>query len=85
MTTRGPFEPEFLNTRRIPVFRCPAPVIAGRQIAVEYFEPRYLAMVRDCLIQPHRLIGMIQPRADEEDNLYILSQASAGSAIMANR
>ena len=71
-TTRGPFEPEFSELpRRIPVFPLPsALLLPGGKLPLNIFEPRYLAMVRDCLIQPHRLIGMIQPRADEEDNLY---------------
>ena len=71
-TTRGPFEPEFFELpRRIPVFPLSsALLLPGGKLPLNIFEPRYLAMVRDCLIQPHRLIGMIQPRADEEDNLY---------------
>ena len=71
-TTRGPFEPEFSELpRRIPVFPLhSALLLPGGKLPLNIFEPRYLAMVRDCLIQPHRLIGMIQPRADEEDNLY---------------
>ena len=71
-TTRGPFEPEFSELpRRIPIFPLPsALLLPGGKLPLNIFEPRYLAMVRDCLIQPHRLIGMIQPRADEEDNLY---------------
>ena len=71
-TTRGPYEPEFSELpRRIPVFPLPsALLLPGGKLPLNIFEPRYLAMVRDCLIQPHRLIGMIQPRADEEDNLY---------------
>ena len=71
-TTRGPFEPEFSELpRRIPVFPLPsALLLPGGKLPLNIFEPRYLAMVRDCLIQPHRLIGMIQPREDEEDNLY---------------
>ena len=71
-TTRGPFEPEFSELpRQIPIFPLPsALLLPGGKLPLNIFEPRYLAMVRDCLIQPHRLIGMVQPRADEEDNLY---------------
>ena len=70
--TRGPFEPEFSELpRQIPVFPLPsALLLPGGKLPLNIFEPRYLAMVRDCLARPHRLIGMIQPRADEEDNLY---------------
>ena len=71
-TTRGPFEPEFSELpRQIPIFPLPsALLLPGGKLPLNIFEPRYLAMVRDCLTQPHRLIGMVQPRADEEDNLY---------------
>jgi len=71
-TTRGPFEPEFSELpRQIPIFPLPsALLLPGGKLPLNIFEPRYLAMVRDCLVQPHRLIGMVQPRADEEDNLY---------------
>ena len=71
-TTRGPFEPEFSELpRRIPIFPLPsALLLPGGKLPLNIFESRYLAMVRDCLTQPHRLVGMIQPRADEEDNLY---------------
>ncbi|MBL6606019.1 MAG: LON peptidase substrate-binding domain-containing protein [Alphaproteobacteria bacterium] len=71
-TTRGPFEPEFSELpRQLPIFPLPsALLLPGGKLPLNIFEPRYLAMVRDCLVQPHRLIGMVQPRADEEDNLY---------------
>ena len=71
-TTRGPFEPEFSELpRQIPIFPLPsALLLPGGKLPLNIFEPRYLAMVRDCLVQPHRLIGMVQPRADEEDDLY---------------
>lgn len=32
------------------------------RLPLHIFEPRYLAMVEDCLKTKHRLIGMIQPR-----------------------
>ncbi|NBO20984.1 MAG: ATP-dependent protease [Rhodobacteraceae bacterium] len=32
------------------------------RLPLHIFEPRYLAMIDDCLKTPHRLIGMIQPR-----------------------
>lgn len=33
------------------------------RLPLHIFEPRYLAMINDCLKTDHRMIGMIQPRA----------------------
>jgi Lon protease-like protein len=57
---RGPAElPEI-----IPVFPLPGALLLPRgQMPLNIFEPRYLAMVDDCLRDGHRLIGMIQPDA----------------------
>src|SRR5512141_1167890 len=56
----------------IPVFPLPGALLLPRgQMPLNIFEPRYLAMIDDCLRDGHRLIGMIQPdgsqagRADE--------------------
>ena len=70
--TQNVFNPRFEDLPRvIPIFPLTgALLLPTGKLPLNIFEPRYLAMVRDCLIQPHRLIGMIQPRADEEDNLY---------------
>lgn len=45
------------------------------QMPLNIFEPRYLALVDDCLRDGHRLIGMIQPDArnpgpDDQPSLY---------------
>jgi uncharacterized protein len=55
---RGPVDlPEV-----IPVFPLPGALLLPRgQMPLNIFEPRYLAMVDDCLRDGHRLIGMIQP------------------------
>jgi len=55
---RGPIDlPEI-----IPVFPLPGALLLPRgQMPLNIFEPRYLAMVDDCLRDGHRLIGMIQP------------------------
>ena len=46
----------------IPVFPLPGALLLPRgQLPLNIFEPRYLAMVDDCLRDGHRLIGMIQP------------------------
>jgi len=62
--------------RIIPVFPLPGALLLPRgQMPLNIFEPRYLAMVDDCLRDGHRLIGMIQPDtrnpgADDKPNLY---------------
>ncbi len=46
----------------IPVFPLPGALLLPRgQMPLNIFEPRYLAMIDDCLRDGHRLIGMIQP------------------------
>ena len=47
----------------IPVFPLPGALMLPRaRLPLHIYEPRYLAMVEDCLKTKHRLIGMIQPR-----------------------
>ncbi len=41
-------------------------LLPGGRLPLNIFEPRYRAMVEDCLATPDRLIGMIQP-LDPED------------------
>lgn len=49
--------------RSIPVFPLPGALLLPRgRLPLHIFEPRYLAMVEDCMKTPHRLIGMVQPR-----------------------
>ncbi len=46
----------------IPLFPLPGALLLPRaRLPLHIFEPRYLAMVDDCLKTPERLIGMIQP------------------------
>ncbi|GIT92668.1 ATP-dependent protease [Jannaschia pagri] len=48
----------------IPVFPLPGALLLPRaRLPLHIFEPRYLQMVDDCLKTEHRLIGMVQPRA----------------------
>jgi Lon protease-like protein len=48
----------------VPVFPLPGALMLPRaRLPLHIFEPRYLAMIEDCLKTKHRLIGMIQPRA----------------------
>ena len=47
----------------IPLFPLPGALLLPRaKLPLHIFEPRYLAMLEDCLKTPSRLIGMIQPR-----------------------
>jgi Lon protease-like protein len=47
----------------VPVFPLPGALMLPRtRLPLHIFEPRYLAMIEDCLKTKHRLIGMIQPR-----------------------
>lgn len=48
--------------RALPIFPLTgALVLPGGPLPLNIFEPRYLAMIRDALASPHRLIGMVQP------------------------
>ncbi|SDW86684.1 LON peptidase substrate-binding domain-containing protein [Roseicitreum antarcticum] len=47
----------------IPVFPLTGALLLPRaRLPLHIFEPRYLAMIEDCMKTPHRLIGMIQQR-----------------------
>ena len=49
--------------RTVPVFPLPGALLLPRgRLPLHIFEPRYLAMVDDCLKTRDRLIGMVQPR-----------------------
>ena len=62
--TRRSFEPGFADLpRAMPVFPLTgALLVPGGRMPLNIFEPRYLAMTRHALMQPDRLIGMIQPK-----------------------
>ena len=46
----------------IPVFPLPGALVLPRgRLPLHIFEPRYLAMLTDCMKTDHRLIGMVQP------------------------
>lgn len=48
----------------IPLFPLPGALLLPRaRLPLHIFEPRYLAMLEDCLKTRERLIGMVQPRA----------------------
>src|SRR5579863_9038977 len=64
--SRGPFEPTVDELPdRIPIFPLNGVLLLPRgRLPLNIFEPRYLAMVRDALASPGRLIGMVQPKED---------------------
>ena len=51
----------------IPIFPLPRAVLLPRsRLPLHIFEPRYLAMIEDCLKTPNRLIGMVQPTGSDD-------------------
>jgi Lon protease-like protein len=48
------------------------------RLPLHIFEPRYLAMLDDCLKSPTRLIGMIQPRESAEGQQSLAAIGCAG-------
>jgi uncharacterized protein len=63
----GPFDPSFEELpERLALFPLSGVLLLPRgRLPLNIFEPRYLEMIRDALASPLRLIGMIQPKADE--------------------
>lgn len=49
-------------------------LLPAGQLPLNIFEPRYLAMFRDAMATPHRLVGMVQAKDDDremgDDDLY---------------
>ena len=53
--------------KSIPIFPLPKAVLLPRsRVPLHIFEPRYLAMIEDCLKTPSRLIGMVQPTGADD-------------------
>ena len=51
----------------LPVFPLPGAILLPRaRLPLHIFEPRYLAMVEDCLKSERRLLGIVQPRGNGE-------------------
>ncbi|WP_425040378.1 LON peptidase substrate-binding domain-containing protein [Primorskyibacter sp. S187A] len=62
----------------LPVFPLPGALLLPRaRLPLHIFEPRYLAMIEDCLKTPERLIGMVQPnpRPNNEKALHAIGCA----------
>mgnify|MGYP001398469068 FL=1 len=61
--------------KSIPIFPLPRAVLLPRsRLPLHIFEPRYLAMIEDCLKTPNRLIGMVQPTG-ADDRLHSIGCA----------
>ena len=62
----------------LPVFPLPGAIVMPRaELPLNVFEPRYLNMVDDALAS-HRMIGMIQPDADDGDQPALCRSGCAG-------
>ena len=68
-TSLGPFDPGYRELpEALPIFPLTGAVlIPGGRLPLNIFEPRYLAMTRHALLQPTRLIGMVQPVEENAD------------------
>jgi uncharacterized protein len=68
-TSLGPFDPGYRELPvALPIFPLTGAVlIPGGRLPLNVFEPRYLAMTRHALLQPTRLIGMVQPVEQNAD------------------
>lgn len=68
----------------IPVFPLPGALLLPRgRLPLNIFEPRYLAMLDDCLKSDHRLIGMIQPFESRDDEPPRLRQIGCAGRVIA--
>ena len=66
--SRGPFQLKFDDLPQVlPIFPLTgALLLPGGRLPLNIFEPRYLEMV-DRALAEHRMIGMIQPKEESED------------------
>ena len=66
----------------IPVFPLPGALLLPRsRLPLHIFEPRYLQMIDDCLKSEHRLIGMVQPRAQKTGDGRELQSIGCGGRL----
>lgn len=66
----------------ISIFPLPGALLLPRaRLPLHIFEPRYLAMLDDCLKTRHRLIGMVQPREDGREGAPALHQIGCAGRI----
>ena len=63
----------------VSVFPLPGALLLPRtRLPLHIFEPRYLAMIEDCLKTDHRLIGMVQPFENKDGNDQLHTIGCAG-------
>ena len=56
-------------SRKIPIFPLTGAVLfPGTQLPLNIFEPRYVQMIDDALASPGRLLGMIQPASQSQED-----------------
>lgn len=68
----------------IPVFPLPGALLLPRgRLPLNIFEPRYLAMIEDCMKTPHRLIGMVQPFESDPGAIPRLRQIGCAGRLTA--
>ena len=68
----------------LPVFPLPGALLLPRgRLPLNIFEPRYLAMIEDCMKTPHRLIGMVQPFEHEPGEAPRLRQIGCAGRLTA--
>ena len=66
----------------IAIFPLPGALLLPRaRLPLHIFEPRYLAMLEDCLKTPHRLIGMVQPREDGREGAPALHRIGCAGRV----
>ncbi len=81
MSTRSPFLPDYEDLpNELAIFPLPsAVVLPGGFLPLNVFEPRYVNMVQDAL-SDKQLIGMVQPKPQNESGLSELDIYSVGCA-----
>ncbi len=68
----------------LPIFPLPGALLLPRaRLPLNIFEPRYLALLDDCLRSDHRLIGMIQPREAPSRRPPILHEVGCAGRLIA--
>lgn len=82
---RGPFEPGFAELpAELPIFPLPgALLLPGGKLPLNIFEKRYLAMTRFALRSASRMIGMIQPREEGDEDRPAVYQTGCAGRIVA--
>lgn len=66
----------------IAVFPLPGVLLLPRaRLPLHIFEPRYLAMIEDCMKTPHRLIGMVQPASGPDGGANRLARIGCAGRL----